>query len=296
MHPNITLTQLRCLCAVAERGSFTAAASALHLTQSAISQNVAAVERELGSKLVIRARGALALTTSGVLAVKEARLALAAIDRLAAVTESADALRGVLRLGVVQSAAVRLLPGWIRRLRTTHPRVTVSLYEGTDPEVLDWVLSGVIDIGIASRTHGDLDAREVHTDSYLVVAPAHHRFAQRAALGLHELDGERMLMSGGGCETLIQQLLITANSRPEIVCMVRDNTTLCGMVREGLGLTLMPELALPEDRTGLAIVPLQPDLRRTLNLLSRSQAALGPIAAAFLSVASVSGEFRAQQT
>jgi len=281
MFPNVTLTQLRCFCAVADEASFTAAADRLHLTQSAVSQNVAAIERALGTKLVTRARREVSLTAAGAHALAEARLALAAVERLAAIASPATSLQGVLRLGVVQSAAIKLLPRWIRRLRAAHPKVTVKLYEGTDPEVLDWVLSGVAELGIASRKHPRLDAQEVFADDYVVIAPAGHPFEQRGSVELQELDGERMLMSGGGCETLIEQLLSAANCRPDVVCMVRDNATLCSMVQEGLGLTIMPELALPEDRVGLSIIPLRPPLRRVLNLLSAPAETLGPAAIAF---------------
>ncbi|CAH1653126.1 LysR family transcriptional regulator [Chelatococcus asaccharovorans] len=281
MFPNVTLTQLRCFSGVAEQGSFTAAADRLHLTQSAVSQNVAALEKALQARLVVRMRGELSMTAAGQRALAEVRLALSAVERLGAVTSSPTALRGALRLGVVQSAAVRLLPGWIRRLRAAHPEVTVTLYEGTDPEVLDWVLAGIAEIGIASRKHTQLEAREVFADNFVVVVPTGHPFERRGNIELAELDGQRMLMSGGGCETMIEQLLTAANCRPDVVCMVRDNTTLCGMVREGLGLTIMPELALPGDKTGLEVVALRPRLRRVLNLLSPPEAALGPIATAF---------------
>lgn len=281
MFPNVTLTQLRCFCAVADLGGFTAAAEQMHLTQSAISQNVAAIEKTLRTKLVHRVRGEFSMTAAGERALAEARLALAAVERLAAVASPATSLRGVLRLGVVQSAAVKLLPGWIRRLRAIHPELTVKLYEGTDPEVLDWVMAGVAELGIASRQHTGLEAREIFSDDYVVIVPAGHPLEQHGSVELRALDRERMVMSGGGCETLIEQLLLAANCHPDVVCMVRDNATLCSMVREGLGLTIMPELALPDDRSGLSVMPLQPRLRRTLNLLSASDDALGPAATAF---------------
>lgn len=285
MFPNVSMVQLRCFRAVAERGGFTAAASHLCMSQSAVSQAVASLERTLGVPLLLRGRDGVTLTTSGTAALAEARAALAATERLPACTASPQTLSGPLRVGVVQSAAVRLLPGWLRRLRAQHPGIRVALYEGTDPEIMDWVLAGVVEIGVTSHTHADLVAQAVFEDDYVAVVPEGHVLAGQVSVGLRQLDGQRMLLSGGGCETLIKELLAAAASSPDVVCLVRDNATLASMVREGLGLTIMPELALPADRAGLVVLRLRPRLRRTLHLLTGPPDALGPVAGAFAGVA-----------
>jgi DNA-binding transcriptional LysR family regulator len=280
--PNISIVQLRCFRGVAEQGSFTAAANHLCLSQSAVSQAVAGLERTLNTSLLVRGREGVTLTASGIAALAETRVALAAIERIATSTNSAAPLSGSLRVGVVQSAAIRLLPGWMRRLRAEHPGIVITLYEGTDPEVTAWVLAGVVEIGITSRTHPDLTAKPVYQDDYVVVVPTGHPLAQHGSIGLNELDGERMLLSGGGCETLIEELLKAAASNPDIVCIVRDNATLVSMIREGLGLTIMPELALPVACDGVQLIRLRPNLRRTLHVITRPHEALGPVIMAFL--------------
>ncbi len=284
MFPNITLVHLRCFRGVAEQGSFTAAADRLCLSQSAVSQAVATLEATLGTRLLSRGRDGVVLTVAGKAALEEARLALAAVDRLAACANAANILSGPLRIGVVQSAAIRLLPGWMRRLRVQHPNITVTLFEGTDPEITAWVLAGIVELGVTSRTDAGLVAQPVARDDYVVVMPAGHALANRNAIALQELSGERMLLSSGGCETLIEELLAAAASQPDIVCLVRDNAALVSMVREGLGLTIMPELALPATLNGLVVVQLQPALHRTLHLLSKPHQALGPAAMALLDV------------
>lgn len=285
MFPNVRLVQLRCFRAVAEQGGFTAAADHLCMSQSAVSQSVALLERTLGTPLLLRGRDGATLTTAGTTALAEARAALAAVERLAACTASPRALTGPLRIGVVQSAAVRLLPGWLRRLRAGQPGIRVTLYEGRDTEIMDWVLAGVVEVGITSRTHANLAARAVFEDDYVVVVPDGHPLAAQGSVSLQQLHGQRMLLSGGGCETLVEELLAAAASHPEIVCLVRDNATLASMVREGLGLTIMPELALPENQDGLGVLRLRPRLRRTLHLLTRLPDALGPVAVAFADAA-----------
>ncbi len=282
MFPNVTIVQMRCFRAVAECGSFTAAATQLCMTQSAVSQAVTILERTVGTALLVRGREGTTPTATGAAALAEARLALAAVERLAAAcTAPGPKLGGTLRIGVVQSAAVRLLPGWLRRLRAEHPGVRVALYEGTDPEITKWVLAGVVEVGVTSRTHADLVAQAVFEDDYVAIVPSRDALAGQGAISLRQLDGRRMLFSGGGCETLIEELLAAASSHPDVVCLVRDNSTLVSMVREGLGLTIMPELALPQDLEGLCVLQLRPRLRRTLHLLTMPMDELGPAAIAF---------------
>ena len=252
------------------------------MSQSAVSQAVALLERTLGVALLVRGRDGVTATTVGTAALGEAQAALSAVERLAARATAAKSLSGSFGIGVVQSAAVRLLPAWMRQLRAEHPGITVTLYEGTDPEVMAWVLAGVVEVGVTSRTHAALTAWAVCRDDYVVVVPDGHAFAGRTVVSLQDLDARRMLLSGGGCETLIEELLAAAASNPEIVCLVHDNATLISMVREGLGLTIMPELALPSDRQGFHVIRLRPALRRTLHLLSKPSEALGPLAMAFV--------------
>lgn len=289
MFPNISLVQLRCLRGVAEQGSFTRAADHLCLSQSAVSQAVASLEKMLGVPLLTRGRDGVTLTSAGRTALDEARLALAAVERLTACAGAGVALSGPLRIGVVQSAAIRLLPGWMRRLRAEHPGIIVTLYEGTDPEVTAWVLAGIVEVGVTSRTDPSLVAQPVVQDEYLVIMPADDALASRRAITLRDLDGERMLLSGGGCETLIKELLTAAASHPEIICLVRDNATLVSMVREGLGLTIMPELALPTNLDGIVAIRLQPVLRRTLHLLTKPHQALGLATTALLNITKAAG-------
>ena len=270
MATNITITQLRCLAAVVETGGFTAAATALHLTQSAVSQAIAALEAGLGLPLLVRGKDRVVPTKNGTMAHREALAALAALDRLAACGgRNADLAGARLRIGGVQSATIRLLPHWLKPFQARYPKVAVTLREGTDGEVRDWVLAGAVDLGVTSRSHAGLDRQAVAEDEYVVVVPAGDPLAGRDRVALAALDGRPMILSGGGCETMIEELLAAADSAPDIRFMVRDNTTLAAMVREGLGLTIMPELALPDDRAGLAIIRLDPMLHRTLWCVSR---------------------------
>ncbi|WP_428487094.1 LysR family transcriptional regulator substrate-binding protein [Rhodopila sp.] len=188
-----------------------------------------------------------------------------------------------MHIGVMQSAAVQLLPGWIRRLRILHPDVAIKLYEGTSPEVTAWTLAGVVEVGITSGTHPDLNSRIIYEDDFVVVVPFNHSFATETSIGLKNLDGKRLLVSSDSYDILIKDQLAAAASHPEIVCAVRDNATLISMVREGLGLTVIPELALSAARRdGVQLIRLHPTLPHTIHALTKRHKTFEPVAMTFL--------------
>lgn len=272
MHPNITFTQLRCFVAVAETGGFTTAAQRIHLTQSAVSQAIAGFEEALGAKLLTRTREGVVLTDIGETALIEARALLAGVQRLATVARASDALAGAtLRIGSVQSAAAKLLPSWLKPFRALYPQAGIILHEGTDQEVTDWVLADAVDVGISGAAHPDLDNHVVANDDFVLILPAAHRLAKNASIGLDAVDGERTIFSGGGGETQLDEALAAAGAKPDVLFLARDNSTIFGMVREGIALTIMPDLTLPEDTTGLAVRRLTPTLRRDLHASTRKQ-------------------------
>lgn len=280
---NFSLTQLRCFVAVADCRGFRAAGDSLPLTQSAISQAVAALEQALGLPLLLRRRDGVVPTPAGEAALAEARLVLAAVDRLAALGRHGASLAGQrLRIGAMQSAAARLLPAWLKRYQARHPAVAVTLHEGTDGEVNHWVRAGAVDLGFTSAPDPALATRVVARDQYVVVLPPGHALQQSRTLSLKALHGHKMLMSGGGCEHMIQQLLQRARSQPDVVLMVRDNSSLVQMVCEGLGLTILPELALPAELGGLTTHPLRPALPRDVCMVTVATDAQGPALRAFL--------------
>lgn len=172
----------------------------------------------------------------------------------------------------------------MRRLRIMHPHTAIKLYEGIDSEVTAWVLAGVVEVGITSQMHPDLNFRTVYEDDFVIVLPSSHALATKTSIGLKDLDGERMLMSDSNSGIPIEKQLASAASFPEIVCSVRDNTTLISMVREGLGFTVLPELALPVNRDGLHLAHFHPTLRHTIYALTKRQKIFEPAAMTFLGV------------
>ena len=276
----MNLAQLRAFLAVADEGSFTAAASVLGLTQSGVSHAVASLERELGLALLSRARDGIALTAHGESALPHAREALRRVDRIgedAAV--AAGQHRGRLRLAGFPSACQLLAP-LIAEFGHRFPDVHVVLLEGTDAEVADWLRDRVADIGVQIATD-QIDGVPLAEDRMLAVLDRDHPLAAQPVVSLADLADDPFLLSDGGCEPLLRRMYEGAGLtlRPER--RVREMATLLALVREQLGVTVVPELALT-DRRGLAAIPIRPLTYRRLVLTPAEPHDVGPAARAFL--------------
>src|SRR6476620_9638062 len=144
---NISLSQLHVLAAVAEETSFSRAAVRLGMTQSGASQASGGLEAVLGVKLFVRGKDGVTPSEIGRGVLRDARDAVRAIERMQQSCSAAKGtLSGNLRIGCVPSAAARLLPQLLARYRRLHPGVKLSLLEGSDHEVLQWVETGIIEI------------------------------------------------------------------------------------------------------------------------------------------------------
>lgn len=246
MSTNITLTQLRALVAVTDDGGFSAAAERLGVSQSTLSQSIGTLEAALGVSLLARGRNGVAPTAAGQAIESAARRALAAVDRISAsAAEARGVTPGAIRLAAVRSAARRLLPPAIAAFRASDPQVEVSLYEGSDLEVGDLVRSGAVDLGLAALSREGLVSEPLMADSFVLVARRGHRLLGRGPVPLGSLDGEPFVMSTDGCEPLIRALLAEEQVVPNVAIRVGDMATLLGMVREGIGVSILPTLALP---------------------------------------------------
>jgi len=271
----MNLAQLRALLAVADEGTFTGAGDALGLTQSAVSHAVASLERELELPLVVRGRGGAQLTAYGRQILAHAREAVHRVDRIASDAAAATGQhRGRLRVAVFPSAA-QLLPKLIYELGQQMPDVTVVLLEGTDTEVRAWLADRIVDLAAVADLADPvaLDAAcssaggvLLAADRIVAVLDPDHPLARQPQVDLHELADDPLLLSDGGCEPLLRQLYDAASLPLRPARRIRDVATLLAMVRERLGVTVVPELTLP-DGHGLAVVPIIPPKHRRLFLV-----------------------------
>lgn len=277
----MNLAQLRAFTGVAQAGSVSDAALQLGLTQSAVSHALASLERELGVRLIVRDRSGCQLTELGATLLPDAAEALRHADRIAQVAAAESGLRqGRLRVGTIPSASSVLLP-LIAQFKRRYPGITVAVFEGTDQEVSDWIEHRTVDIGVVTGPRPDLETVPLAEDEMLAVVPSGHRLAGRESITVADLANEPFLLSASGCEPVIRRIHDQHHIPLTPASRVTDMATLLAMVREGLGVSIVPTLSLGTSH-GIDALPLQPRAPRSL-LLGAKDASLSPAARALLS-------------
>ena len=268
------LRRLRAFHAVAESGSFSAAANKLGYAQSVVSHHVAALEREFGLTLVNRATRPVGVTDAGARLLRHAALVLghvsAAEDELRAV---AGLQGGTLRIGAFLSACNSFVPAALARFDAAHPEVEVRVEQLEEPEALRRLRSGDLDVAVVWRLWQPPELsgeqredgfEQVHLgdDPYRVVLPATHRLGRRRELRLSELEGERFNVPPAEGSTLpyrkmLERLCAEAGFEPDIAYVVQDVTVARAFVAARLSVALMPELTIPEPRADVAVRPVR---------------------------------------
>jgi DNA-binding transcriptional LysR family regulator len=251
----LDLRRLRALHAVVETGSVTAAAGQVSYTPSAISQHIAALERETGSVLLERSGRGVRPTEAGLLLAEHAG---ALLTRMAEAEAAMAALRagelGVLRVVSFPSAGAGLVPPALAALRRVLPQLEVDLRVAERDDSLPMLRQGEVDVAVVEEhvAKGDdpddgLIRWHLLEDPYRVVLPRHHRLASRRVINLDELSGEswvETLCGSGCCQEVTQEAFLQAGFVPRRAVEASEYWPAQSFVAAGLGLALIPSLAL----------------------------------------------------
>lgn len=266
----LDVRRLRVLKEVAEQGSFSAAADSLSYTQSAVSQQIAALEREAGTPLVERNARGVRLTESGRALVAHSEVILERLSAAEAELEAIAGLRGGrLRLASFATAGATLVPLAIARFSAAHPGVELSLVEAEPEDALPRVKSGELDIGLAfnyptqaGSLYGaltdDLESVYLLDDPMSVALAPDHPFAARKSIRLSELSAERWIQCGAAdsCGIVQWTACQRAGFTPHVLFETNDYNVAQGLVASGVAIALVPELALSNLREDIVIRPL----------------------------------------
>lgn len=265
----LDLKRLRVLREVSERGSFSAAADELHVSQSAVSQQIAALEAEVGVPLLVRLRAGPQLTDAGSLLVSHADAAICRLEEAEReLAELAGLGSGELRMASFSSASATLLTEAARRFRIDHPGIRLSLTEADPEDSLPALKRGATDLVLAydfelDQIGDDRDLVLTHLldENMHVALPADHALAERNAIRLDELADDTWLC--GASESSCRRLTVLSCERvgfsPDIAYESNDYTVIQALVAAGMGVTLIPDLALLHRNPGVAVVEIEPD-------------------------------------
>jgi DNA-binding transcriptional LysR family regulator len=276
----LDVRRLRLLHALSVHGTVTAAAEALHVTSPAVSQQLAALEREAGVALVERDGRRLVLTRAGQVLAAHTQLVL---DQLAAAEADLAGLRtrvsGAVRLGAFVSAASSLLPRAIRSLRAAHGDDIELLVHEMEPEAsLPALRRGEIDIAIVHAYNimprdvpPSCESHELLTEQVCVALPMNDPLVQQDSVDLASLADRPWIMprTDASCHELAQRACGAAGFVPRAQAYCDDFGVMCGLVEAGLGLALVPSLA---RRPGVALRPMKQPVYRTVSAVVRHRA------------------------
>ncbi|WP_128374431.1 LysR family transcriptional regulator [Streptomyces cavernae] len=264
----IDLQRLRILRAVAEHGSFNRAATALLITPSAVSQQVAALERSLGSKVVARSTRGVTLTEAGRIMVEAAESVNAELEHARRQVERLDTGRTKLTVATFTSGGRLLLPAAFARLTATHPDTELHVVEAEPEGSLPLVRQGVVDLALAYHFDGPLPGRTGENpgvrwtalldDPLYVVLPEGHRLADRDRVGLAELAAEPWVLGCLKTEAYLRRYAERAGFDPLVRGSTTDYFFARSLVAAGVGVSLIPSIALTPDLPGLRAVAIEP--------------------------------------
>jgi DNA-binding transcriptional LysR family regulator len=264
----LSLVRLRVLAEVVQRGSFSAAADALDYTQSAVSQAVARLEAETGATLVVRDRRGVRPTAAGATLLHHADAIFAQVraaeDDLAAVL---GVRGGRLRIASFPSAGATLIPQAVAAFRRLHPGVELSLGEGEPEEIAPRLRAGEFDLALLFEFPGDepqftgLASAPLIHDPLWVALPVDHPLAHKRDLRLLDLRAEDLVQTSAAspCARHVVRVCLEAGFEPRVSFETDDYETVQGLVAAGVGVALIPRLALSHRQPGLVVRKLEPE-------------------------------------
>ncbi|MEP3246144.1 MAG: LysR family transcriptional regulator [Sneathiella sp.] len=278
----IKLEMLRCFVAVAQSGKLSDAAQKLGRTPSAVSMMLKQFEDHLGEALFESERKSR-LTALGRFTLDEAVRELEHFDRaVLAITSFAKAKSGLVRVAAVPSVAGSLLPQAMQAFFTQYPDVSVDIRDMDSLGVHRELMKERIDIGIASNTGAgsEILCEELFSDAFgIVCRPDHPLASRKRPVNWKDLE-QYPFIKNGLCEQIshpdFQHILTQSH------VMVRNTTSLLALVRQGMGITVVPHLVTENWRREITFLPVaDPAARRTIDILRRTDAALSPAAEMF---------------
>ncbi|CEJ11395.1 Hydrogen peroxide-inducible genes activator [bacterium YEK0313] len=280
---------LEAFVAIAERGSFNRAAAHLNLSQTALSHRMKKLEDDLGVRLLTRTTRQVTLTPAGLELLPRAQAVMADLtSSFVALRERGREQLERIAIGCLPTIAVAYLPVVLDAFRKAHPRVGVRVYDNSATEIAEHVQAGRAEFGltIVAANRWDLEIRPLMKEPFVLVCPDRHPLARKATVNWQALEGEPLVRIAPqtGNRVLIDDALGSRRENLDWRYEVQHVATAVGMARAGIGLTIVPRLALGVvDTAGIVALPLRnPGVTRTLGIVSKHGIPPSPPAATLL--------------
>jgi DNA-binding transcriptional LysR family regulator len=294
----LNLERLRVLHAVSTTGSVVGAARTLHVTTSAVSQQLTRLEREVAQRLIEKQGRGIRLTEAGTVLAGYAAELLNHVEQVeAGLAQRSGAVAGPLTVAAFATAARGLVPGVVAELHARYPHLQASISEQEPHEAIPAVRRGDLDLAVVQDwAHAVLDIpeglvrRDLFEDAFDVALPDGHRLADRDRVGIAELADDDWISwtSGQICHDWLTHALRRAGAIPRIRHTASEHATQLAMVAAGLGVAVIPRLGRDPVPPPVRIVPIEPTPVRRIFAVWRSSVTARPAIQALLDALRVS--------
>ncbi len=265
---------------VIELGSFTKAAEALGYTQSAVSQMIFSLEKELGIKLLLRNRHEISLTPEGKTIFPYIE---SAVYQYRAIYEKADEIKGldtgIIRIGTIASVSYQWLPDLVKEFQEQYPNVKFTFYQGDYSSIENWIHAGAVDFGfVTPPAVTDLQTEELSRGEMLVVMPIGAPLLEKESLRLEDIYQEPFILLEEGKYNEAMLAFQSKNLLPNIKFTIHDDFTIMRMIENGMGISILSELMTRNAPYQIQTRSLEPPIYRIIAIDCKSKDRL-PVAA-----------------
>lgn len=294
----VNLKILSTFLAVAENRSFRLAAEQLHVSVPAVSMQVKQLENRLGVALLQRTTRKVELTREGEQLMISARRAMAEVDAaLMAIQQAANAQQGQLMFACVPTVAGSRLPALLTDFARSYPRISVGVRELAQPELLEAVRRREVDFGIGpvAARPGELLFEPLFTEEIIALLPPLHPSVRRDGISLRELSGWPLLALGASdFRKQLEAALEAEGLTPELNYEFTHASTMVAMVEAGLGVAILPAVAVPRNSPLTSVRISRPAMTRTIAVVTIRGHTLSPAAARFVEMCSALAPVRSK--
>lgn len=262
------LASYKIIITVYEQKSFQKASELLHMTPSAVSHAVSKLEQELGFSLFIRSKNGVTLTSYGENLLPAFRNVVNSDESLKqAILEINGLEKGTVRIGCFNSVCTNWIPALTRDFNSIYPGISIEIFQGTYVDIIEWIKSGVVDLGFLSvSSAGKLPIYPLYNDQLVCIVPKGYPVSNSDYITLDEIKNESFVTQHITCDADIQNYFAAHNLKIKSAYHVVDDLSTVALVSHGFGICLLPKLIMQDISYPVDIYPIKPDASRIIGI------------------------------
>lgn len=280
----MTLSQLEIFTLVAELKSFTLAAMSLKISQSAVSHAIKSLEKDLNVILFTREQNQITLTEIGCTLLNRAQHILSLQETMRQEAQASNGLKkGVLRIGSFgPGSSTNILPPLLTAFRQQYPDIQIIVDEGDDESVTQWLQEKHVDVGVVVLPDERFDTFLVKQDQYVAILPLNHPLAIHEGLTLKQLCNYPFNLTQAGSGKVVMSLFSAQKLTPKIQFRTRQLLSTFSLVARGEAVSIVAQLAIPENINNIVVKPLIPRVTRDIAFAVNNLSDASPATKAFI--------------